>query len=231
MNEDIPDKFAPIDSKDYYTVMIHFYRGELGRIMIWRQRLDVTTNWAIVGATAMITFGLSAESHTPLIFMFANFLVFLLLTIEARRYRFYDAFRARVRMLEAHFIMPVMMQESRLLQGDWRKVMAEDLLLPSFKMSRLRSILKRFRRNFIWIFFIILGAWFVKIWLHYPDSHSLGGFLRALTTHHPFPAVVFWALFGLIYLTLLFLIIASFLLKEQPGEFSSKPMRRKKWIS
>ena len=39
-----------IDAKDYYTVMIHFYRGELGRIMIWRQRLDITTNWAIVGS-------------------------------------------------------------------------------------------------------------------------------------------------------------------------------------
>ena len=116
MKEESPNEFPPIDAKDYYTVMIHFYRGELGRIMIWRQRLDVTTNWAIVGATAMITFGLSAESNTHLIFMFANFLVFLLLTIEARRYRFYDAFRARVRMLEAHFIMPVMMQVREAVQ-------------------------------------------------------------------------------------------------------------------
>jgi uncharacterized membrane protein len=27
----------------YVNAMSHFYRGELGRIMIWRQRLDVTT--------------------------------------------------------------------------------------------------------------------------------------------------------------------------------------------
>ena len=31
----------------YVNAMSHFYRGEMGRIMVWRQRLDVTTNWAI----------------------------------------------------------------------------------------------------------------------------------------------------------------------------------------
>lgn len=230
MHEETPNEFPPIDSKDYYTVMIHFYRGELGRIMIWRQRLDVTTNWAIVGTTAMVTFGLGAQNHTPLIFMFANFLVFLLLTIEARRYRFYDAFRARVRMLEAHFVMPVMMREAKLLQGDWKKVMAEDLLLPSFKISRLRSVLRRFRRNYVWIFLIIGGAWFVKIWLHYPNSHSFRGFLDALASHHPIPTTVFWILFGVIYMIYFGLVAASILMKEQSGEFSTKPMRRKKWM-
>ena len=27
----------------YVNAMSHFYRGELGRIMVWRQRLDITT--------------------------------------------------------------------------------------------------------------------------------------------------------------------------------------------
>ena len=35
----------------YVNAMIHFYRGELGRIMAWRQRLDVTTTWAITSTT------------------------------------------------------------------------------------------------------------------------------------------------------------------------------------
>jgi len=220
-----------VDPKDYYTVMVHFYRGELGRIMIWRQRLDVTTNWAIVGSVALITFGLGSKSHTPLVFLFANFLILLLLTIEARRYRFYDAFRARVRMLEAHFIMPVMMRDSRLLQGDWKKIMSEDLLLPSFKMSRFQAILKRFRRNYIWIFLLIGGAWFVKIWIEFPDSHSPRGFWHALTGSHPLPPTAFWFLFGTCYLTLLVLTVASFLMTENWGEFSAKAMRRKKWLN
>lgn len=219
-----------VEAKDYYTVMIHFYRGELGRIMIWRQRLDVTTNWAIVGSTAMITFGLGSRTHSHLIFFFAHFLTFLLLTIEARRYRFYDAFRARVRMLEAHFIMPVMMREVSLLQGDWKRIMAEDLIVPSFKVSRFEATLKRFRRNYIWIFLLISGAWFVKIWIDFPEAHSFQGFLGALSGSLLMPAPAFWVMFGICYLVLGLLAVASFCIPEKWGEFSSKAMRRKKWM-
>ncbi len=221
----------PIEPKDYYAVMVHFYRGELGRIMIWRQRLDVTTNWAIVGATAMTTFALGARENTHLIFMFANFLITLLLFIEARRYRYYDAFRARVRMLEAHFIMPVMMREHKLLSGDWKRIMGEDLLMPSFKISRLRTILRRFRRNYCWIFLIVAAAWFVKIWIHYPDSHTWNGFISALAAHHPLPDEIFWILFGLTYIFVLAMFIGAFSMKAQSGEFSSGAMRRKKWMA
>lgn len=35
-----PASIPPFEAKDYFAVMVHFYRGELGRIMIWRKRLD-----------------------------------------------------------------------------------------------------------------------------------------------------------------------------------------------
>ncbi|MCB1123027.1 MAG: DUF2270 domain-containing protein [Verrucomicrobiae bacterium] len=231
METNQPNQTQEIDDKDYYTVITHFYRGELGRIMIWRQRLDITTNWAIVATTAMITFALGSENHTHLIFLFANILVYLLLTIEARRYRFYDAFRARVRMLEAHFIMPVLMRKTKLLQGDWKTVMSEDLLLPSFKMSRLTSILRRFRRNYIYIFGLIAIAWFVKIWMHKPESHTLLGFAEAMTANQPIDPALFWVMFIGMYAAILFLVIASARIESQKGEFGSKSMRRKKWLS
>ena len=62
MTTESPSKAASTDTsgmplpnlKDacYVNAMIHFYRGELGRIMIWRQRLDVTTTWAITSTTS-----------------------------------------------------------------------------------------------------------------------------------------------------------------------------------
>ncbi len=221
--------FEIIASKDYYAVMVHFYRGELGRIMIWRQRLDVTTNWAIVGSTAMITFALGARSNTHLIFLFANFLVFLLLMIESRRYRYYDAFRARVRMLEAHFVMPVVLQQERIRQGDWRRIMSEDLIVPTFKISKLTAVLRRFRRNYVWLFVIILLAWATKIWIHYPDSHTLTGFLQALQTHHPLPAWLFWLMFAVTYTVLTGMTLGAFSMQHGSGEFSTKAMHGKKW--
>lgn len=220
----------PVDPKDYYSVMVHFYRGELGRSMTWRQRLDVTTNWAVLGTSAMITFALGSRENTHLIFMFANYLGLLLLSIEARRYRYYDAFRARVRMLEAHFLMPVLMREVRMLQGDWKKVMAEDLLIPSFKISRVQAVVRRYRRNYLWIFFLIACAWYVKIWIHYPDSHSFRGFFATLGSHHPVPQYVFWPVFCATYLLLLVLTVLSFTEDAGAGEFAIKAMHRKRWL-
>lgn len=230
MPDPAPHTPPPVESKDYYAVMVHFYRGELGRIMIWRQRLDVTTNWAVLGTTAMITFALGSPTNTHLTFLFANLLCLLLLNIEARRYRYYDAFRARVRMLEAHFIMPTMLHETPIPQGDWKHVMAEDLLQPSFKISRTRAILRRFRRNYAWIFLLVAAGWFVKIWIHYPDSHTPGGFVRAMASHHPLPRAVFWTIFGATYALLIAMAVAAFSRKQNAGEFGTRAMRRQRWL-
>jgi len=146
--------------------MSHFYRGEMGRIMVWRQRLDVTTNWAITSTTAIITIAFSTREVPHIIFFFNLAIVWVLLWIEARRYRFYDAFRARVRMLEAHFLVPMVMENRELLQGEWKKLVCEDLILPSFKISKLEAVGRRLKRNYIFIFILILMAWLTKIFLH-----------------------------------------------------------------
>ena len=87
-------------------VVTHFYRGEIGRMMVWRDRLDRTTNWAILGITGLITFSWKHPELSHFFLFFSNILLFLLLMIESRRYRIYDAYRARVRVLECHFILP-----------------------------------------------------------------------------------------------------------------------------
>src|SRR5438046_9380559 len=127
--------------------MSHFYRGEMGRIMVWRQRLDITTNWAITSSTAIITIAFSNTSVPHIIFFFNLAIVWVLLWIEARRYRFYDAFRARPRMLEAHFLVPMVMENRDLLQGDWKQLMCEDLILPGFKLTKLNAIGRGWNRH------------------------------------------------------------------------------------
>jgi uncharacterized membrane protein len=109
-------KFDP----SYVNAMSHFYRGELGRIMAWRGRLDNTTNWAITTTSTIFTVAFSLREVPHIIFFFNLAIVWVMLWIEARRYRFYDAFRARVRMLEAHFLVPIVAQNTTLLQGEWQ---------------------------------------------------------------------------------------------------------------
>ena len=166
MTTDSPSKPAATDTsgmplpnlKDacYVNAMIHFYRGELGRIMIWRQRLDVTTTWAITSTTSIITVAFSFPGVPHIVFFFNLAFVWMLLWIEARRYRFYDAFRGRVRMLESHFLVPMISQSPNLLAGEWRRLVCEDLILPSFKISKIEAVGRRLKRNYVFIFGIIM---------------------------------------------------------------------------
>jgi len=154
----------------YVNAMSHFYRGEMGRIMIWRQRLDITTNWAITSSTAIITIAFSTREVPHIIFFFNLAIVWVMLWIEARRYRFYDAFRARLRMLEAHFLVPMVMENHELLQGEWKKLVCEDLILPCFKITKLEAMGRRLKRNYVFIFILILVA---------VDNKNIFAFARA----------------------------------------------------
>src|SRR5881398_2515149 len=169
----------------YVNAMSHFYRGEMGRRMVWRQRLDVTTNWAITSSTAIITIAFSTRQVPHIIFFFNLAIVWVLLWIEARRYRFYDAFRARVRMLEAHFLVPMVMENRDMLQGEWKKLVCEDLILPRFKISKLEAIGRRLKRNYTFIFIFIMVAWITKIFLHAAEPiDTTLAFYRALSVGH-----------------------------------------------
>src|SRR2546428_1305127 len=150
----------------YVNAMSHFYRGEMGRIRVWRQRLNITPTWPITSSTAIITIAFSNREVPHIIFFFNLAIVWGMLWIESRRYRFYDAFRARVRMLEAHFLVPMVMENRQMLQGEWKKLVCEDLILPCFKISKLEAVGRRLKRNYVFIFILIMVAWVTKVFLH-----------------------------------------------------------------
>ena len=217
LEEEIAAETKPVYSQDYTTAMSHFYRGEVGRIMVWRRRLDTTTTWAITTTGTIFTVAFSFDKVPHLIFFFNLAIVLMMLWIEARRYRFYDAFRARVRMLEAHFIMPVLMQEKPKLEGNWRKLVAEDLLVPAFKISIFESIGRRLKRNYAFIIAVVLTAWITKILIHGSTIDSLGDFYKALAVG----AIPSW--FVALVMTGTFLAVASitwYIARNSTGEIT-----------
>ena len=88
--------------------------------------------------------------------------MFLLLSIEARRYRFFDVYRARVRQLERNYFAEVF-APSPGVAGDWAHLLAEDLRDPQFLMTHMTAMSRRLRRNYIWMFLVLLLAWLLKI--------------------------------------------------------------------
>jgi uncharacterized membrane protein len=211
----------------YVTAMSHFYRGELGRIMSWRARLDTTTTWAITSTTTIFTVAFSFRELPHIIFFFNLAIVWIMLWIEARRYRFYDAFRARVRMLEAHFLVPMLMQNSQLLHGEWQKLVGEDLLLPSFKISKFEALGRRLKRNYIFIFLIILAAWTTKIFMDAPAPiHSPMAFYRALAVPG-FPSWLVALIYGGTFITII--AINIYISRQSSGEVSEFDTHRSLW--
>ncbi len=206
----------------YVNAMIHFYRGELGRIMVWRQRLDVTTTWAITSSTAIITVAFTYPQVPHIVFFFNLALVWIMLWIESRRYRFYDAFRGRVRMLEAHFLVPMISQSQNLLGGEWRRLVCEDLIMPSFKIGKLEAVGRRLKRNYVFIFAIIMLAWTLKIFVHAKEPiTSWSVFYQSLAVHELpawFACVVY---IGTILIVTSLMIYVSRRSSEEVSEFGA----------
>lgn len=157
----------PLSRQEYISVMVHFYRGEISRSTSWRQRLDATTNWAVLTTAAMLSFTFTShEEGTHIILLLSTLIVLAFLSIEARRYRYFEVYRARVRMLEENFLIPVVTRQLESPMGSWREMVAMDLDLPKYKTTLLEAMGFRLRRNYILIFAIILGGWVVKLSIH-----------------------------------------------------------------
>jgi uncharacterized membrane protein len=172
--EDRPDfESKPLTRSEYLTALAHFYRGEMHRSLIWRVRLDTTTNWAVVATVAILTFSFNNpeySSETLIAGMYAN-LVFLL--IEARRFRFFDVWRARVRMIEENFFGPILRRELTSPEKYWGPQVADDLLRPRFHVTFFQAMKARMHRTFIFMFMFLLLAWIGRV-LVIPETQVEG---------------------------------------------------------
>ena len=166
----------PLTRQEYISVMVHFYRGEIHRSTTWRQRLDATTNWAVVTMAGMLSFSFASPENPHILLLLSNLVIVSYLIIEGRRYRYFEVYRARVRMLEENFLIPVITRQLESPMVTWREMVAMDLDLPKFKTTMLEAVGFRLRRNYVAIFLILLGAWFVKVLMHPKPAMSRDDF-------------------------------------------------------
>ena len=157
---------APIAGAKEIGALAHLYRGEVYRSTIWRERLDATTNWAVLttGVALSITFG-SAES-SPLPMVLAGVLSIMFLILEARRYRYFSVWRFRARMIELAVYVPLLRGEGATIPLDRGHALSDDYERPKFRISYARALGKRLRRNYSYLFVVQGLAYFGKIAIH-----------------------------------------------------------------
>lgn len=159
VNQGVP---LPSTSSEMITVLAHFHRAEIARMGSWRDRIDRTSNWAITVVAAMLSVSLSTPNSHHGVLLVAILLVFLLLRIEARRYRFFDVYRARVRQFERYYFAQIFSPAPD-FAANWQQILGEGLREPRFHISYADAFSRRLRRTYIWMFAILLGAWILKI--------------------------------------------------------------------
>jgi len=134
------------ESTGLSSVMAHAYRGELGRVDTWRQRLDQTTTWAVTVMAAILTWAFSSSDNPHYILLIGIVVVTVFLGIEARRYWDYDVFRARVRMLQENLLATALDPSRDVERTDWRVELGQDYREPAVKVSMQEALANRLRR-------------------------------------------------------------------------------------
>ncbi|MBB5723239.1 putative membrane protein [Loktanella ponticola] len=189
--------------------LAHLYRAEVYRSTIWRTRLDTTTNWAVVtlGIALSITFAAPTASALPLVLVGVLLLFFM--TMEARRYRFFNVWRARCRWMETHFYAPMLHDGDLHLEENWQQTLAEDYWRPKYHVSMMVSIGRRVRSTYLWILLIQALAYLSKLIVHPEPAKSVAEVLTRADVG-PVPGI-FVVMSGLFYiLALLAIAIWSF---------------------
>ena len=169
MNQDVEAKpnfeDTPLGRPEYIAAMVHLYRGEQHRAQIWRTRLDVTTNWAVISLGALLSYAFSQRAAEGTVLLaLGMYMIFTMLFLESRRFRFYDVWRNRVRRIEENFYVPILRRDLTSPVENWGFYVAQDLLTPTYKISFLSAMKARLLSNYALLFSVLLAAWFVKVW-------------------------------------------------------------------
>jgi len=233
------DKTAPtpagqmrrMSPSEFNTAMIHFYRGEVQRSNTWRNRLDTTTNWAVITAGATLSFVFSSPSNPHFVIPINSILVAIFLLMEARRYRYYEIWSSRVRVLETGYFSQLLAPETAPINESWAEHLAADLITPHFTITEWEAVGRRLRRNYLWIFALLALSWNLKVYLHPLPARDFSIFIDRATVG----IVPGWFVFvvGVIFnAAIAIFAIGTVRLREATGEvlpqheFSLRPLRR-----
>ncbi|WP_266075027.1 DUF2270 domain-containing protein [Haladaptatus caseinilyticus] len=187
--------------------LAHLYRGEIHRMKFWRERLDRTSNWAITLMAAILTWAFSSRTNPHYIVLLAIVTVSIFLLIEARRYRAYDIWRSRVRMLQQNVFAVGLHESSGVVDEEWRQKLSEDYRMPKMKVSLEEALAHRLRRVYAPLFLVLLAAWMFHL-----TAYASGG-------EWPQSAAVAWVPGGVVLATVVAFYAAILVVAYRPREW------------
>ncbi len=183
--------------KETPSAVVHFYRAIVMHGDVWRQRLDATTNWAVVTTVGVISFAFTRPGAPHFILLLLIFASGLFLLMESRRYQIYDLWRRRIRVLNQYMVAPQLAPQIAADDEEIEDELAElarDLGRAVPHLRFIDAMGYRMRRNYGYIFTFIVGSWVLKLFLHPVGADSSAVLLeRAAIGAIPGTAVIGFA--------------------------------------
>ena len=96
----IGNVLTDLKTSDINNSLIHLYRGELGRQIVYRQRLDQSTQYAVTIASTLTVLSFAYSTVPSYVHLLIAFFVLVFCVLETRRYMYYHVIKHRVRQLE-----------------------------------------------------------------------------------------------------------------------------------
>jgi uncharacterized membrane protein len=205
---------------EFVTAMVHLFRAEIQRANVWRQRLDTTTNWAVIATGAALSIAFSQPNVHHGVIILNTLLVTWFLFIEARRYRYYELWSYRIRLMETDFYAAMLVPPFQ-PSPEWAESLAESLLSPSFPISMWEAFGRRLRRNYLWILIILGASWVGKSYLFPNPVTSAAEFITRCAVG-PIPGNVVIGLGIGYYCFMLLVAIGTLGMTEATGEILSR---------
>lgn len=206
---------------NFTTALVHYYRAEVTRTNTWRNRLDTTTNWAVVTTAAALTFTFSSPQNPHIVMLLVIALSMVFLRMEARRYSYYSLWYHRVRLLETEFFAKMLVPPFR-PSDDWGDAMNETLMNPVFPISRLEAMAVRYRRNYVWLVSLSVISWLIKLWMHPEPALSFAAMLARAEIGFDISGVWVVAAVGSVYLALTAMMAVAMIRERQSTAATSE---------
>ena len=126
-----------------------------------------------------------------------------------------------VRQFERHYFGQLFGPNPEGGPEPWLQMLAQDLRHPRFRITLWKAACRRLRRNYVWMFLILLSAWLLKIaspdlqsGTHLDTQRSVHGLLHEAATG-PLPG---WVVLGVVLLFHAGVIIAAVTSRERGGD-------------
>lgn len=187
---DIPEDLAERltqESAAFDAAIVHFCRGEIQRLTVWRQRLDVTSNWSILLMVGLITFTLGSPDVPHFTLLLGLALIAISVLIEGRRYCHLQHCGWRLYLVESGYYASLLDPSGIPPVADWRKKLADDLRRPRFLLSWFEATRIRLRRNYLMVLYLVTAAWITKLFIHPKRPGSIVDFYERLAVGELMP--------------------------------------------